>query len=315
MKKFCLFLTASLLLAGCMTTEEAKPVSWREQSAYMARVRDPRMFGFGIYKTAGGVEYRGGARLHPRQVEALPMEAKKPYRPVVSTRGNFGLAWPVLLDITSGTSWCDFHVAQKLGAQPVGENKAALVKTPGEETSSCPSVIGSLRFGQLYIESALVYVRMASGPFGTLARGVDKPEIKAVLGWDILEKFEQIRFDYVAGQVLLASTLEYEANPELLVAQVPLVKRAGVCAVRATVDGDTRMVLIDPVGDYEVATDGAEPVLDLVLGDGLSIQMPAVSESPGGIRIGARFLENYGLVLCPQKGFLYLEQQSADGEE
>ena len=308
-KLFLLAAVSLMLVSGCKTTETAKPVSWRQQSAYLSKVCDPRLYGLGIYQTPAGVEYRGGGRLHPNQSEALDMLAKEPLRPVVKLRANFGVEWPVLLDVTSSSSWLGFGPARKLGAQPVGEREARLVKLPGEDILNALSVVQALRLGLLHIERPLIYVRMANGSFGKLARGIESPKIEGVIGWDLLEKFEQIQFCYSEGKVLLFTDKEYQPDPSQVVAQVPLVRHAGACAVRGMVDGEMRLVLIDPAGDFEVATDNAASVSKITLGKGIGFTNPQVADSPGGIRIGARLLQKYNVVICPQKNQISFERR------
>jgi hypothetical protein len=303
-----LFTSAVLLTAGCKTTE-TKPVTWKEQSAYMAKVRDPQIYGFSIYQTPNGIEYHGGSRLHPNQVAGLSMKAESPLRPVAMLRGKLGIESPLLFDFTASSSWLEFDTAQSIGAIPVGERSAELVKLPGEEIPGCLSIVPSMRLDQLYIERPLVYVRMANGPLGTVARGIEKPELKGVLGWDLLKKFGQIQLDYPGKRMMLLTTeTAYVPNPALLVAKIPLVKYAGACAVRGIVDGKAGLILIDPAGDFEVARDGTAPVSSVQLDAGLIFSAPVVSNSPGGTRIGARLLQNYTVTVCPQAGVVYFEK-------
>jgi hypothetical protein len=312
-----LFTVAVLLAAGCKTTEtKPEPVKWKEQSAYMAKVRDPRIYGFNIYQTpAGGIEYRDGSRLHPNQIAELPMKAKEPLRPVAMLRGKFGLESPVLFDFTAVAGWLEFDLAQELGAIPLNERTAQLAKMSGEEIAGCLSVVPVVRFKQLYVERPLVYVRMANGPIGTLARGIEEPELKGVIGWDLLKTFGQIHLDYVKKRTVI-STVEtaYVPEPSLFVARVPLVKHAGVCAVRGLVDGKAELILIDPAGDFEVATAGSQAVTTVQLDPGLVFSAPAVSSSPGGTRIGARLLQKFKITICPKEGMIYFEKPD-DGKE
>jgi hypothetical protein len=317
MKKMELFLMGSalLILAGCKTTEpeETVPVSWREQQAYLARASDPRIFGLSIYETPAGPQIRGGGRLHPGQAEALPMLLEAPFRPVVNLHGNFGVQWPVLLDLTASVSCLEFDTARKVGARPVGEQaKPQLVKLPGEDVASCVSLVPSLRLGQLFVENPLVYVRMANGSLGRAARGIDRPGLRGVVGWNVLEKLEQIQFLYSIGQVVLKTTDPYVPNPGLLVAELPLVEHAGACAVRGVVNGKRGLILLDPAGDFEVAAGGT--VSSLKLGTNLTLTNPAVSSSPGGVRVGSRLLQNYRVTICPKAGVVYFETKMT-GEE
>ena len=308
-----LFFLSALLLAGsgCKTTEPEppKPISWKQQSAYMAKVKDPRYFGYSIYQTPSGIEYRGGSRLHPNQAKLLDMEVKEPIRPVVMIRGDLGLQVPLLLDFTSVSSWMEFDMAESMGAVPLSEGSAQLVKAPGEEIPGCLSVVSTIRVGQVFMENPLVYVRMANGSLGSLARGIEKPEIKGVIGWDLFKKFEQIYFDYSKKRVAISTVkLAYTPDPSQLIAKLPLVKNAGACAVRGIVDGKEGVIFIDPAGDFEVATDGATAVSSIVLDPDLVFSAPAVAESPSGTRIGARLLQNYQIIICPQAGWVYFEK-------
>jgi hypothetical protein len=306
-------MTGALLLlvaAGCKTTEpETKPLSWKEQSAYLGKVKDPRMYGFSIYRTPGGsIEYRDGIRLHPRQGADLAMKASEPLRPVVDLKGGSS----VLLDFSASSGCLEFGLAKRLGALPVGERTATMIRQPGEEIDGSLSVIPVLRFQNLYVERPLMVVRMATGPLGRAARGVTEPQVKGVVGWDLLRKFDQIQLDYAEAKVrILTQTSDYQADPSVLVAMLSLVKAAGGCAVRGTVDGRSELIVIDPAGDFELATPGGTSVAALVLAEGFELSNPAVVESPGAIRLGAQFLKNYKVTVCPKAGVLYFEKPVA----
>jgi len=305
-------LTMLLLFAGCKTIEidpETKPVSWDQQKAYLSKVRDPRVFGLSIYETPAGLQLRGGGRLHPQQAAALPMKTQeeKTLRPVVDITGSFDRKWPVLIDLVSSRTWLEFGAAQKLRATPVAEQKPELIRLPDEEVAACLSMVSSLRFGQLYIENPLLYVRLAEGSLGPLTRGIDDMGIQGVIGWDLLKKMEQIRFLYSIGQVVLFTTEPYEPDPSQVIAAVPLVKHAGACAVRGTVDGKETLILIDPAGDFEIA--GASSIQ---LDPNLIFSSAESFPSPGGVRIGARLLQKYEVSICPQAGLIYFEQQPSE---
>jgi hypothetical protein len=314
MKKLNIILAGILLLvsAGCKTTEskESTPVSWEEQQSYLQRVSDPRIFGLNIYETPAGPQIRGGGRLHPGKAEALPMKAEDPLRPVVSLRGKFGIQWPVLLDLTASMSSMEFDTARKAGVRPIGEQgRPQLIKQAGEEVTSCVALVPSLRLGQLSVENPLVHVRFANGPLGRMARGIDDPVVRGVIGWNILEQMAQIQFLYSIGQVVLKTTDTYTPNPGLLAAELQLVKHVGACAVRGTVNGKSGLILLDPAGDFEVAADDA--ISSIKLSRDLAIENPQVSPSPGGIRIGARLLQKYRVTVCPKAGVVYFENEIA----
>jgi hypothetical protein len=302
-------LLLTVMLAGCKTLDpEPKTLSWNTERIYLKKLRDPRIFGLGIYQTPSGqVEIRGGGRLHPNQGEIFEMEAEAPFRPVAKLSGNLGEDWPILLDVSSRKSWLDFEVAKKLRAVPLGEGKPNLVSLPGEDVRACLSTVSALRMRQISIETPLVYVRLATGSMGPLTRGIDDQGLKGVIGWDILRKFEQIRFLYSEGRIALLTSEVYEPNPATLIASLPIVEHAGACVVYGLVDGAEGPILIDPVGDFELAVPGGSRVQQVSLGDALVFEKPEISESPGGVRIGARLLQKYQLTLAPASGKVYFE--------
>ncbi len=133
------------------------------------------------------------------------MLANTPLRPLVYLSGHIGEQWPVLLDFTSGATWLEFELASQLRARPVGERKAKLVSLAGDDIPAVLSSVSSLRLGQMFIEYPLVYVRMATGSLGAMNRDVSEGPVQAVIGWDILKKFDQIQFLYSREQVLLTT--------------------------------------------------------------------------------------------------------------
>jgi hypothetical protein len=306
-QQMALGLAAILFIAGCKTLErKTQRISWQQQQAYLNKVKDPRVFGFTIYDTPTGPQIRGGGRLHPERSEALEMLAEAPLRPLVYLNGHIGEQWPVLLDLTSGATWLEFELASELRARPVGEKKAKLVNLAGDEIPATLSNVSSLKLGQMFVEYPLVYVRLATGSLGAMNRDVSEGPVQAVIGWDILKKFDQIQFLYLNKKVLLLTTTdEYVPNPERLVATLPLLKNVGLCAVRGHMNGQLGNILIDPAGDFEVAADGA--VSSLQLGEGIVLSNPTTVPSPGGVRIGARLLQNYQVTVCPKAGVIHFE--------
>jgi hypothetical protein len=243
------------------------------------------------------------------------MGAKEPLRPVVMLHGKFGMESPVLLDFTATASWMEFDLAESLGAVPLSEGRAQLVKIPNEEFPGCLSVVPTINLSQLLIENPLVYVRMANGPLGPLARGIADPEIKGVLGWELLKKFEQIYFDYAKKRMAISTAKSaYISDPSQLIAGIPLVKYTGACAVRGAVDGKQGLILIDPAGDFEVATDSGATISAVQLDANFVLSAPAVTKSTGGTRIGARLLEKFKITICPQEGMIYFEKPEAGKE-
>lgn len=296
-----------------MTTDEPKPVSWQQQQAYLGTVCDPRLFGLSLVDSPKGVRIQGGGRLHYSQSYALEMGMEEPLRSVIDLQGRMGETWAVLLDFTAKNSLFEFDMGQALGARPVAEGRPTMMTLPGDDVASCVSVIPTMRLGQIFVEHPLVLVRMDNGLPGGYDRGIVEPRLRGVVGWDILRKLEQVQLLYSMEQVVLKSTDGYEPNPYELVAQVPLDTSLRVCAVPGTVRGATVSVLIDPAGDFEVATPQGLPIASLVLADGLSFENPSVAVSPdSNVRIGARLLEQYRVTICPKQKVMYFESRATD---
>ncbi|MCU0857155.1 MAG: hypothetical protein MUC65_01960 [Pontiellaceae bacterium] len=305
---------AVLLMAGCVT-DEVTPVRWKEKSAYAEKVKDPRQYGYSIYQTPRGIEYRGGMSLRANQAKTLPMDVEEPFRPVVMMSGKFGEKEPVLLDFTINASWMEFGLAKDLHAVPADERAAQWVNFSSKNFPDCLSLIPRVRLGGIVIGNPLFYVRMANGPMGSMARGIEKPQIRAVVGWDILKKFEQIFLNYEEGVMALSTTkMSYNPDPAGVIAKLSLVEHSGACVVRGTVDGKSTLVLIDPAGDFDVATDSGQPFKALQLDEGFVFSEPAVSKSSGGTRIGAKLLKNYRVTVCPQEGLVYFEKPGVEEE-
>ena len=307
MKKFVWVCLALGVFVGCKTTDEPKPVTWERQQAYLKKSRDPRIFGLGIHQTPDGVILGGGGRLHPSQATAVGILLRDPWRPVVYVGSKPKQEVPVLIDLTVSTSLFGFDAALEMRAHPVSEGPAKMVNLPGEDASGCISMVPSIRFGLLFVENPLVVVRLANGLPDGAVRGDLDPQPKAVLGWDVFQEFEQIQFLYSIGQIVMKTTEAYEPNPNLLLANIPILERRGVCAVEGVLDGKAVPVLIDPAGDFEVAVPQGTAVSTLQLADGVAVSDPVVAVSSGGVRVGARFLERYRVTVCPKRGRVYFE--------
>jgi hypothetical protein len=84
--------------------------------------------------------------------------------------------------------------------------------------------------------------------------------------------------------------------------------------VNGEVNGEQKLILIDPAGDFEVATDGGTPVQQLRLGERLEFSSPVTAVSPGGTRIGARLLQKFKVTVCPKQGLIVFENAVVEGK-
>ena len=314
MMVFLLLIMSSVLVA-CQTVDPAtSSISWRMKQEYFKKMRDPRIFGLNLYQTPTGVEIHGGGRLHPNQTVALDVLVEEPSRPVVGLITQFDKTLPALLDITSSRTWLEYASAVTLRATPLGEQDPTLIRLVDDDIDACYSMISSLRLGQLFIEYPTLYVRLATGSMGPLTRGMDDQNLRCVVGWDLLKKFEYIQFLYPVQKVILSTTEEYEPDPGLLVASLSLLEDADKCAVRGTVDGHDAMILVDPAGDFEVALPEGLTAETVDVGLKWPLKNPQISRSPRGVRIGARIFQHYHVTICPKQGLLHIERFPPLGE-
>lgn len=302
-------------LVGCKTTSvEPALVSREEKHTFLKRLRDPRVFGLSIYEAPGGSKIGGGGWLHPSRHAVLPLLQSMPLRPVVMMTGRSRSEWPVLLDPTAALSRFEFETAQQVGAVPVGDGQLQWKRFPDDAVSSCQAIVPSICLNQLFIEDKVVWVRMKNGLPEAACRGIDAldaskkhPFLSAVIGWDVLKKFAQIQFLYREKSIVLKTTEPYEVFLEDEVLRLPLIDPAKECSIWAHVDGRAVPVLLDPAGDFFVATPNGETVSTLQIAGGMSLSAPEVVRSPQGYRLGARFLQSFRLTICPQAGAVYFE--------
>jgi hypothetical protein len=310
MKSLIVLFSMVCVLAGCSTTDEPTPVSWARRQAYLKSVQDPRLYGLSMVQVPGGVQIQGGGRLHYSQSYALEMLSEDPPLPVVTLNGRTKAEWPVLIDLTVPNSLFEFDAALGLKAHPVSAKDPQLVRLGN--TEACLSLIPSLRFGQVFIENSLVLVQLKNGLSDAIARGVSEPRPRGIVGWDMLRKMGLIQFIYSAKMIVLQSTDgDYEPNPQNTLARLPLLKEARACAVQGVVDGKPVTVFIDPAGDFEVAVPQGQPISTLQFSDEFLFTNPSVAVSPGGVRIGARFLKHYRVTICPTQEMVYFEKRIA----
>lgn len=308
---------AAILLAGCASEPDfgdEEFLSNREQKSALAKTKSPQYFGFGAFPVQGGIGYRGTARLHPNQVAT--MDLKRDDIPVIDFRGKSRRDnGNVLLDTSSMYSWVEFDTAQDLDVTFMGM-KESLAPYPGQHIGGAKAyagVIDQIRLDQLFIDNIPMYVRMARGSLGPMARGIYDPPVDMVLGYDVLGLFETIQINLREGTVQLSPSHPYRPNEDLLMSQAQIIPTQGYgLVIDGSVYGRPSPIVIDLAGDYDFMRSDKKvnQTKQVSLGQVVFRHVPTTYLAVDGVlpRAGRRMLENYIITICPNQGYVYLER-------
>ncbi len=315
---------ALALLAGCKTTKNDKQETFiplNKQKDYLSQTKPPQLYGFEVYATGeGGIGFRGEARLHPRHKATTDFVSGG--APVVQVTAKvFRKKMNALLDVSSPSSWMEFSTAREFDAQFLGWQDQPIPYRGVYNTggvNAFAGIVGQLRIKQLFIENIPVYIRMATGSIGPLARGIKVPEVDAVLGWDCLHLFEYIQFDLREGRVTFSATTPYKPNTEMVMAEAQIVNLPNYgLAVAGAIFGEGLPILLDFAGDYHFARGDKRVTAtkQVSIGEIVYRQLPTlvlpVHNSPP--RAGRKMLEPYIVTICPNAETVYFERRP--GEE
>lgn len=316
----CLLFTCALV-AGCSSplkndTEQVVLGEAQIKKA-LSKAKMPQQFGFNLYPLANGdLALSGSARLHPRHMAVATFETDG--APVIkmmkSTRSQ---TMHALIDTAAAESWFNFNTAMDFGATFLGMDDRFIAYQGSMDTgqiAAFAAVIPQMRIDQLFIENAPVYVRMATGPLGSIGRGIIDPQIDATLGYDILSTFEYIQFDLEQGTAVFSATDAYTPNEELLVGQAEIlvdIPHVGL-AVLGAIDGADAPILLDLAGRYSFATSDASvnttaqvELGEVVYRNTRTIQANTVDGLP---RAGIDMLKKFTVTVCPRIGLVYFEK-------
>jgi len=313
------FLPLTLLLAAC-STPSLKPSQESilpevQQQAYLSHAKPAQHFGFKVFPIENGeVGMRGSARLHPNQQAVLPMAGKLlPVLPI----GGRNLKHPshALLDTGSPTSWMEFSYAQKIHTDFLSFRERNFPYRGGYNTGNVPAygaIAHQLRIDQLFIDNLPLYIRMATGSLGPQARNIEAPPITTVLGYDCLQLFSAIQFDFLHNTIRLSTSSPFTPNDEWLISQAPIVQQQNVgLAVEAAIFGKNTPVVLDLAGDYFLAHPEANgsTVRQLSFGDLVFRQVSQIPLPPGTLpRAGRNLFAGLIVTICPQDGIVYFER-------
>jgi hypothetical protein len=291
-----ILLSTTLALAGCVSNNDGElkdhPLSQRQQESCLARVKPPQQFGFTVYKLKNGVSYAGRGRLHPNHLTSAEM--LKDSIPVINMRGRSPRHTAnALIDPSSPVSWMEYSVSQDFSAAFLGINNRVFLYQGTYNTggvNAFAAVITQMRIDNLFIENIPFYVRMSTGSLGPLTRGIRKPHVDAIVGYDNLRSFQYIQFDLKNNTITFSASTPYTPISDEAEA-IKIVKAPGHgLAIDGKIDDQSIPIILDFAGDFSLAR--------------------AVHAVPP--RIGRKLLAPYLVTICNNKGVVYFEKQAEE---
>ena len=334
---------AALLAAGCATTSAPPPEPLRtsQVDAFLKGGRDARAMGITIYQgPAGRPTFEFANRPHMGRAAEKPMASVQdiPY-PVLDLKTGSEKSIRMLVDTSARQSWLALDscgdMAYRTFAPPLGEY-------PDHVVSPVPGYAGvanKIIMATMHVESPVFYVPMASGHLGPLAR-LERPAgapplpskalrarenlrtgILAVMGAGTLLNFDWVRFDFPARRLRVSSNGAYKpANPDAVVARLPMQDWHGRPAIAVRVDGQPMAAVLDTAGDFEIAlpapaaSDGRVELGDRPLSADLpQFVVPLRSHASLGLpesfpaRLGLRILARYAVTLDCKNRLVWFE--------
>ncbi len=314
-----LLMFASFVLTGCLsnsTEPKDEPLSEVQQEMVLSRARPPQQFGFKIFRIKDGIGFKGQGRLHPNHSTSANMIEGS--IPAIKMRGRSQRNRMVaLLDISSPVSWMEFSTSQDFGAILLGINDMVLPYRGTYNTggmNAYAAVVTQLRIDQLFFENVPFYIRMSKGSLGPLARGIRKPKIDAILGYDNLRNFEYIQFDLQNGTITFSTSQPYSENIDRLIDIAHIIEAPGHgLAIEGEIDGKSTPLILDFAGDFSLARGDIKVASTrllrlghISLHDVPTLILPVHSAPP---RIGRKLLSPYLITICNNEGVVYFESQ------
>lgn len=316
LRTLVILLPASLMLSGCQSNSPKKeqPISLARQQILLEKTTTPQELGFSIHRAQDGIAYGGSAHLHPHHLTSAKMLKEIP---VIKLRGRSKRnTMKALLDFGSASSWLEFSTSQEFQAHFMGINGMVIPYRGKSNTggqNAYAGVITQLRIDNLFIENVPFYIRMALHSLGPLARGVQKPKIDAVLGYDNLRIFEYIQVDLRNHSVSFSSDVPYIPHKSLLMTTARIIDLPGYgLAIEGAIFGKPVPVILDFAGDYhfERGDKKVNKTKQVSLGNIVFRDVPTLVLEPNKSppRAGRRMLEAYIITICAPKGIVYFER-------
>ena len=312
-------LLSCLMLSGCQTGKKAKdgsPLTQAQQKGALSKTTPPQQFsGLSVHRAGNGITYTGGTRLHPHHLASVDM--LKDNIPVIKARGQSKRnKMNVLLDFGSASSWLEFSTSQKFKTQFMGIDDKVVPyrgKSNTDGQNAYAGVVTQLRIEDVFMEDVPFYVRMVTGSLGPLARGIQKPKIDAVLGYDNLRAFEYIQINLRKGTISFSSDIPYIPHDELLMTTAKIIHLPGYgLTIEGAIRGKPVPVVLDFAGDYsfERGDKKVNNTKQVSLGDVVFLNVPTLVLEPhkSPPRAGRRMLESYIITICSPEGVVYFER-------
>ena len=311
------------ILMGCQSskneTPEDRPLSSKQKDSALTRTRPPQQFGFTVYAIDGGITFAGRGRLHPNHFTTAEMIEEQ--IPVISIRGlSKRNSLNALIDTSSPVSWMEYSVSKEFNAFFMNMSDQLFPYRGNNNTGGIDAfaaVVTQLRIDNLFIENVPVYVRMSSGSLGPLARGINDPQVDAVLGYDNLKAFEYVQFNLRDSEISFSATTPYSPmeGVQTDAAVIERLRGQGL-AVEGIIDGTSTPVVLDLAGDFsfargdaDVATTGSVEIGDLEFKDAPTLLLPMNNIPP---RVGRELLAGYLITICNNEGLVYFEKLPTD---
>lgn len=322
------------LAAGCAgssgvmrTTREGRPISGlqnveREVAAFVRRAVDPREFAVTVSLSRDNVPVFINAHRAPPGFEAVGVFVSPEYSRLPLFEGTLeGRPVRLLVDTTSPANWTSLDRARQFGLAPLGPPLVYGVPEHVPDTSrGALCAAQTLSIELLPVEAVLFYARPVRGSLWPLCRSADAREADAVLGWSFLRAFETVRWEFPSRRIVFSSRrgAEEESAPEVL-ARLPLEAGYSMMVVKGTVEGRTQLLLLDLVGEFELAmaTPPSALVRQLTMGDVVLRELRAVGLEEQGLgfpdltRVGLGALGRFVIVLDNHRNEVRIERPAA----
>ena len=290
-------------------------LSEKKQEAYLSHAKPAKHFGFKVFPVINNqIGMKGSARLHPNHRAIVPMVSES--LPVIEIAGrNYRDPSFALIDTGSPNSWMEFAYSQTINTDFLSFRDRYFPYTGKYSTGGVPAygaIAYQIRISQLFIEDMPVYIRMAAGSLGPLARNIETPKIRSVLGYDLLRLFSYVQFNFINRTVDFETMKPFIPNEQWVLGKANIINEPGEGLVLdgALFDKNMPMVL-DLAGDYHLAHENADSTLarQVSIGELVFRQVPQTKLPENTTtRLGKELFSDLIVTICPLDNTVYFEK-------
>ncbi len=307
-------------VTGCTTPRESQPIplTAKERELFFSRAQDERRFWLTRYEASYGPVFAGGHRLHTDKQTLVPFATRRnATAPAISIRLRSPNEQLALIDTSLRGNWIEFGLATDEGLIPIGPPPHRLFATHVRDPiPGYLSAASRMSIDQLFIDTALFYVKGAHGPMTDLTRNNDDLRAPIVLGSDFLRAFSFVRIDFNARTVHFSTTIPYPIDPDQIITSAPMLDLNGTIAVEGFLDETHTLFLLDSLGDYHIAAEelDSNTVRQVMINHLVMRNVPATDTHSLALgftdlpRIGRNFLESFIIVFDNQKRLIHFER-------